>query len=239
MVIDEGSGDCVVVEGYEEQVIELELGRLNVVRAVLTNPEMFDRALYDVVNTINASEGLKMDLSGRLAYGVDEGGTVVYHTIDSPRAGIALYWAMMRWGKVEGTVRLMEDGVWVTHDISITLDDAVLDGQGLGYLKHGTAECQAVPANCPAAKLPSGYLDYSAFTHNPQVDFAGVTVNFVERTPDDLSCSYADQSADLWERVLESDPYDGANIEAFVEQAENTRTIIQFIHTVIQDPVTP
>ena len=242
MVLEEymdGELKCTVVLGYEDYVVELELGRLNGVRVSLTNPGMLDRALYDVVNTINASQGVKLDLAGRLAYGVlgEDGSTVVYKIIDSPRAGVSLYWALMRWGKVEGTVEVMEDGVWVTKDIAITLDDSVLDAEGLGYLKHGSDECVADPANCGIKRLPSGYVDYRTFTHRSQDDFAGVEVAFVERTPDDLMCGYADRTADLWERVLAGDAYDGANIEAFVKQAEDTRNIIRFVHTVIQDPV--
>ncbi|MDX5375321.1 MAG: hypothetical protein LPK43_06000, partial [Gammaproteobacteria bacterium] len=234
-------GECVIVAGYEDYVIELELGRLNGVRVALTNPAMLDRALYDVVNSINASTGVKLDLAGRLAFGVDEdgdGGADRYQTVDSPRANLAMYYALMRWGKLEGTVEIMEDGTWVTKTIQITLDDAVLDAEGLGYLKRGTTACQGNPDACGSSRLPGGYVDYSAFTHNAQEDFQGVDVSYVERTPDDLSCGYADRTSPLWERVLGSDAADYANIAGFVVQAENTRNIIQFVHTVIQNPVT-
>lgn len=80
-------------------------------------------------------------------------------------------------------------------------------------------------------------VDYSAFTHTTQDIYAGADVSFVERQPDDLSCAYGDRTEDVWERILESDAYTGTNIEAFVKQAEDTRNVIQFIHTVIQDPV--
>ena len=246
MILDE-TGECVIVEGYENDVIEIELGRLNGVRVGLTNPRILDRHLYDVVNTINASQGIKLDLAGRLAYGVQvedgvdgDGNPVyktVYKTVDSPRAGLALYWALMRWGKLEGTVEIMEEGAWVSKPISITLDDTVLDAEGLGYLKRGNAECQADPVNCGIKRRPSGYVDYSAFTHNSQTDFAGIDVSFVERLPEGSACVYADRTEDLWTRILESDASDYANIAAFVKQAEDTRNIIQFIHTVIQDPV--
>lgn len=238
MELDAETGECIIVAGYEEYVIELELGRLNGVRAVLTNPTVLDRALYDVVTSINNSTGVKLDLSGRLAYGVDagDGTTDYYQTVDSPRAGLALYAALMRWGKLEGPVQI-RTGEGVLETINLVLDEAKLTGEGLGYLKTGNAACQADPADCGASRLPSGYVDYSAFSHNSQDDFDGVDVSFVERTPEGSACAYVDVTDGLWERVLESDATTEGNIAGFVAQAEDTRTIIQFIHTVIQDPL--
>ncbi|MCK0154506.1 hypothetical protein MWU49_12380 [Alcanivorax sp. S6407] len=236
MQLDE-NGDCEIVPGYETFVVEVELGRLNGTRVALTNPGVYDRALYDVVNSINASEGVKLDVAGRLAYGVMTDDGVVYQTVDSPRAGVAMYLALMRWGKLEGQVEIMEDGVMVVKNTAITLDDAILNAEGLGYLKHGSVACQGNPDNCGATLLPSGYVDYSGFAHRTQDVYAGVDVSYVERQPDDPDCAYGDRTADIWERVLGSDPYDGSNIEAFVKQAEDTRTVVEFVHTIIHDPL--
>lgn len=239
MEVDE-TGECVVVPGNEDDVIEVELGRLNVVRVALTNPRVLDRTLYDVINSINASVGLKLDLSGRLAYGVDDGtgNASYYQTVDSPLAGLAMYWALMKWGKLEGDVEIMQDGSWVTQHLAITLDDAVLDAEGLLFLKKGTSTCQGNGGmNCGVGTLPNGFVDYRSFTHTTQDIYGGVNVDFVERQPAGSACGYADQTADVWTRVLGSDGYTGTNIEAFVKQAEDTRNVIQFTHTVIQDPL--
>jgi len=238
MELDE-TGECIIVAGFEDDVIELELGRLNVARVALSNPRVLDRTLNDVMNSINASVGLKLDLSGRLAYGVDDGtGNLShYQTVDSPLAGLALYWALMRWGKLEGTIEVMDEGTWVTKQIAIELPDQVLADEGLLFLKHGTAACQGNAAECGAKRLVSGYVDYSNFSHTTESIYSGVDVSYVERQPDNLSCAYIDKTDDLWIRVLDSDNYTGSNIEAFVKQAEDTRNVIQFIHTVIQDPV--
>lgn len=239
MVLDPDSGECVIVEGYEDDVVELELGRLNVVRVALTNPRVLDRALYDVMNSINASVGLKLDLSGRLAYGIDDGtGNVTYQTVDSPLAGLAMYWALMRWGKLEGTVEIMQDGTWTPVDLAIKPElEQQLTDEGLLFLMTGTTACQGNAADCGAKRLTSGYVDYSAFNHSTETIYSGANVNFVERQPGDLSCAYGDRTADVWQRILGSDGYTGSNIDAFVKQAEDTRNVIQFIHTVIQDPL--
>ncbi len=240
MELDE-TGECIIVAGYEADVVELELGRLNVARVALTNPGVLDRTLNDVMNSINASVGLKLDLSGRLAYGVDDGtgtGTAShYQTVDSPLAGLALYWALMRWGKLEGDIEVREDGQLVTKHIAIELPDQILADEGLLFLKTGNAACQGNTADCGAKRLSNGYVDYSSFNHSTETVYSGVDVSYVERQPDSLSCAYTDKTDDLWTRVLGNDGYAGNNIEAFVKQAEDTRTVIQFIHTIIHDPV--
>lgn len=236
MVLDPDSGECVIVEGYEDDVVELELGRLNVVRVALTNPRVLDRALYDVVeNSINNSVGLQLDLSGRLAYGVEDAdtGAVTYKTVDSPLAGLAMYSALMRWGSLEGDVEIMVDGSWVTHPLVINdagFTDVSLAEAGLEFLKAGGS-------SSGVGHLASGHVDYSSFSHTTETIYSGANVDFVERQPDDLSCAYGDRTADVWVRVLGSDGYTGTNIDAFVKQAEDTRNVIQFIHTVIQDPL--
>jgi hypothetical protein len=145
----------------------------------------------------------------------------------------------MRWGKLEGTIEVMDEGTWVTKQIAIELPDQVLADEGLLFLKHGTAACQGNAADCGAKRLGNGYVDYSNFNHSTESIYSGVNVSYVERQPDNLSCAYTDKTDDLWVRVLGSDGYTGNNIEAFVKQAEDTRNVIQFIHTVIQDPVAP
>ena len=229
------TGECIVVPGYENDVIEVELGRLNGARVALTNPRILDQALNDVMNSINSSIGLKLEVSGRLVYTSADG---TDNTVDSPRANLALYWALMKWGKLDGDIEVMQDGSWVTKHVSITLDDAVLDAQGLGFLKHGSAACQANAADCGAKQLPSGYLDYTGFSHNSSTVYNGVNVNYVERQTDP-SCGYVDKTDPIMTRILGNDTTDYSNIAAAVQQAEDTRKIIQFIHTVIQDPVTP
>ncbi|MBW4964673.1 hypothetical protein KZZ06_22015, partial [Sulfitobacter sp. CW3] len=80
-----------------------------------------------------------------------------------PLAGLALYWALMRWGKLEGTIEVMDEGTWVTKQIAIELPDQVLADEGLLFLKHGTAACQGNAAECGVKRLVSGYVDYSNF----------------------------------------------------------------------------
>lgn len=237
MVLEEDK--CEIVVGYEDYVVELELGRLNGVRVLANNPDALDRTLYDLVQSINAAGelGLKRDLAGRLAYGTVDG----YQTVDSPRAGMALYKALMEFGKLDGiTLQIRgEEGVMVDYVIDITVPQGVLDAQGLGYLKQGDQACQDNSANC-GYKWQVGdatdYVDYSSFSYSSQAAYAGIEVSFVE-TQDTLECRYVEQTADIWVRVLGEDSFDGSNIAAIVQRAEDTRKVVNFIHTIIHDPL--
>ncbi|HEY9147920.1 MAG TPA: hypothetical protein VIQ22_02825, partial [Gammaproteobacteria bacterium] len=246
MAYSEDEGKCEIVLGYEEYVVELELGRLNGVRVLGSNPNALDRTLYDLVQSINAAGelGLKRDLAGRLAYGtLDENLNPVYQTVDSPRAGMALYKALMEHGKLDGiTLQIMgEEGQLENYVVDITVPQEVLDAEGLGYLKQGNQACQANPADCgykwQHGSVPD-YVDYSSFLYSTQAVYEGIPVSFVE-TQSAGECRYVDQTADIWVRVLGSDPFDGSNIAAIVQRAEDTRKVVDFIHTIIHDPVVP
>ena len=62
----DGLFKCAPVVGFEEFVMEVEMGRLNCSRSSLNNPGMMDRHLFEVVNRINAAVGIKRDLAGRI-----------------------------------------------------------------------------------------------------------------------------------------------------------------------------
>ena len=88
------------VTGYEEYVMEVEMGRLNCSRSSLNNPMKMDKHLYEVVKRINSSVAIKRDLAGRIVLTsevnvFDEFGAVidtklVDSTIDSPMENIAI-----------------------------------------------------------------------------------------------------------------------------------------------------
>ena len=252
MELDVETGECLIVAGYEEYVVEIELGRLDVVRTMLTNPRVMDTQLYEVVKQINASKAIAQDLSGRLLLTQDvldettgePTGETVQKTIDSPLGNLALYKALMEWGKLEGNVEIMQEGQWVTVPVSITLDDAIVNANGLGYLKYGEGECATnpSPSTCSYSRLPgSGYVDYRNFSHNSQTDFQGVSFDYIEYQ-EGADCEYVMMTdQDLYQTVLAAgDETPDDNIAAFVKQAEDTRKIILFTHEVIHDEtVTP
>lgn len=252
----DGLFKCAPVIGYEDYVMEVEMGRLNCVRSHLNNPGKMDKHLYEVVNRINAAVAIKRDLSGRIVLTseenvYDEFGTIidtrlVDAAIDSPMENIAIYRALMKSGTLEVPVTVNIDGVKQKFTLAITQPDAVLDAHGMAYLKYGDG---SIGSPRGIGHHANGYADFAEISHCPWADYAGwadpfmgVSVDFVERL--DEFCPYGDQNDLVWTRVLGSevgadgdDDNPASNIAAFVQHADNSRRVIVFIHNVIQDPV--
>ena len=104
----DGDFKCGVVPGYEEYTMELEIGRLDVIRALTNNPEMLNQAFEEVMANINASIALKTDRAGRLilvqeVLNEDSGETeLVEKTLDAPRDNLAMYRALLVEGRLAG-----------------------------------------------------------------------------------------------------------------------------------------
>lgn len=240
----DGQYKCAVVPGYEDFVIEVELGRLNYVRSFLTSPAVIHHQLHEVVASINSAVSLKRDLAGRLVYTtkvldaaglplVDEYGVPVLqdNTIDSPLQNIALYWALLTWGKIDGTVTIKLEGEDTQVELAIA-DTVDVSTHGMEFLKYGDETGQKIGV------LPdSNYADFSGFNHLSKFDFDGVLFDFVERVPTG-TCAYQDVSgANIWTRILGGYASLTSNIAGFVAQAEDARKIIVFTHNIINDPL--
>ena len=212
MVLEEymdGLFKCAPEIGYEDYVMEVEMGRLNCARSSLNNPGMMDRHLFEVVNRINKAVEIKRDLAGRIVLTTektvydDEGNVVdVIRTdasIDSPLENMAIYRALMKSGTLEVPVTVNIEGTKETFTLGITLSDEVLDKHGMGYLKYGD--------NPPSQPIgighhDNGYADFTEVSHCPKADYEGVRADFVERQ--DGVCPYGDRNDDIWTRVLDA-----------------------------------
>lgn len=260
MVLEEymdGLFKCAPMVGFEDYVMEVEMGRLNAVRSYLNNPGMMDRHLYEVVNRINAAVAVKRDLAGRIILTTmqtvyDEDGNAVYDedgnvvqkpvdaAIDSPLENLAVYRALLKFGTLEVQVTINIEGTKTPVDLKIDLPDEALAEHGMEYLKYG-ANAPGPPSGI--GHLANGYADFSEVAHCPRADYEGVLTNYVERQ--DVGCPYVDRlDEDIWMRVLDAeigadgeDENPASNIAAFVQHADNARRVIVFIHSVIQDPV--
>jgi hypothetical protein len=241
----DGLFKCTVVPGYEDYVIEVEIGRLNCVRSFLTNPGMLNKHLYEAVSNINTGVLVKRDLAGRLVYStqvldgegqplLDEYGDPVLadHTIDSPMENIALYRALLKWGKLDGvTLNIKQEGVdtQVTLEIADTVD---VYSHGMEFLKYGDETGQGLGHH-----PDSSYADFSLFSHLSKADYDQVPIDYVERVTNGV-CAYREVLGDnLWNRVQGGDDVLHGNIEGFVAQADDVRKTILFTHNIINDPL--
>jgi hypothetical protein len=250
MVLEEymdGLFKCAPMLGFEDYLMEVEMGRLNCVRSSLNNPGMMDRHLFEVVNRINAAVAIKRDLAGRIILTTEKeivaaDGSVsialVDSAIDSPLENLAIYRALMKFGTLEVTVKINIEGTKTPIDLEITLSDEVLYGHGMGYLKYG-ANTSGPPTGI--GHHANGYADFRELSHCPKADYIGVFTDYVERQ--DGFCPYTDQNGEIWTRVLDAeigaegeDDNPASNIAAFVQHADDSRRVIGFIHSIIQDP---
>ena len=241
----DGQLKCTVVPGYEDFVMEVEIGRLNCVRNFLSNPGMLNKHLYEAVKNINSGVLVKRDLAGRLVYStqvldeegqpkldVDGNPVLKDHTIDSPMENIALYRALLKWGKLDGiNLTLKVEGQ--ETQVILTIEDTVdVYSHGMEFLKYGDETGQGLGRH-PG----SNYANFSTFSHNTKADFNGVPVDFVERVVDGV-CDYRDVlGANLWTRVLRGNDDLNGNIKGFVTHADDVRKTILFTHNVITDPL--
>jgi len=231
-----GATKCAVIPGYEEFTQEFAMGRLNCIRSASEDPKVFEKQLVEAFANLNLGTQLKRDLGGRLVFSipdVNESGEeiLVDYAIDSPLQNLALYRALMLWGKLEGDVTVKMEGKETTVHLALK-DDLDLDTHGLGFLRTG-----GIP-NRGIDRLPNGYASYAGFGHGCALDYAGIDVDYVQwHDPQEegFTCTYTDETGDIWERVLGMDGFEDGGIRAFAKHADDARKVITFTHNIIQD----
>lgn len=252
MVVEEyqdGLLKCEVNTCYADFVQELELNRLSVVRTVVTNPNVLNHQLVEAVNELNKAVRIKRELSGRLAYEVpllDENGNPVFEngilltrdkTIDSPLQNLALYRALLHWGKIEGTVKVTLEGqTYPNYPIQLN-SDIDLDTHSMGYMRQGIEEFDWQGIGRHGEGESQGYVDYRGFYHRGPADYAGLGVEYVQYH-ETGGCTYTREWDDLWRKVLDpEDTFTDAqeNAAAFARHVDDARQIILFTHEFIQD----
>jgi len=197
---------------------------------------VFEKQLVEAFANLNLGSMLKRDLGGRLVFSVpdvDENGAeiLVDYAIDSPLQNLALYRALMLWGKLEGDVTVKQEGQLTTIHLALK-DDLDLDTHGLGFLRSGGLPNRGID------RLPNGYASYAGFSHGCASDYAGIDVDYVQwhdPLETDFTCTYTDETGEIWERVLGLDGFEGIGIGAFTKHADDARKVITFTHNIIQD----
>jgi len=241
MIVEEymdGQYKCGVDPCYADYVQEFEMGRLNVVRTAITNANVLNHQLVEAMNDLNTATQIKPDLGGRLVYTVpyvDDAGEEqsVDKTIDSPLQNLALYGALLRWGKLEGEVTIKVEGKDTLVQLALN-PEIELASHGMSFLRDGIADFNGLGRH--QFGNATGYGDFSWFNHCSEPDYAGVPVSYVQwHEPDENGCSYTSMTDDLWTRVLGSDESCATNIAAFARQADQARQIIVFNHDIIQE----
>ncbi|MFT6925074.1 MAG: hypothetical protein ACJAZP_000644 [Psychromonas sp.] len=235
--------ECQVDPEFESYTLEVDIGRINVVRSSANNPDVLARSLAEAITNINAADSISLDLAGRLILTtnteiLDEltGETTTLSedsTIDSPLENLALYMALIIEGRIAGygiETRGEEGEIIPAPWLEIRSDLAMGD---LAYLRDGT------PGRDKGIDLYNNYADFSSVSydskeryHKTSIDFVQYNLNYDEVMDPRV---YFDATADVWERVLDSEDFSGTNIVAFAKLADDARKVITFMHNIIQD----
>lgn len=211
--------------------LEVELGRLNVGRAPTS---VLDRRADEVIALLNAATEVSLDPAGRLILTVDG----EQSTIDSPLENLALYVALLTDGSIPGVTNLpgtafdfMVDGVYTVEDLdaakaflaaatdktgAFTPDEIAYIDSFLGINIQTTGD------------VTYSVVDYSAFTYDRSDAYAGVTTTVLILQPDG---SWLPTEIDVYDEVFGSvDVTAAGSLEAYTQAADDSRTVINFIH---------
>jgi len=225
--------------------VEADIGRLNVVRA----PNVLDNALDEAISKIVTSEEpITYDEAGRIVYVVDG----VSYMIDSPLENLALYQALMldTDGVIETTLKGGEVLTWtVPDDLNpATFIGAATDKESsmsLDEVVYVNVFLQTITTDASGAV--TSYYTAAAEDYDRTTLFgteeSPIYISYVVVNPDGTSTFYP--NVPLIEAVygvdasyVWDDPTAEYNLDDLYQAAEDTRAVIEFIHSniIVENP---
>jgi hypothetical protein len=198
---------------YEDQVVEIEFGRLNVSRSP---DHVTDHAFNEAVSKL-ASGTVTVDEAGRLVVnGV---------AIDSPLENLALYSYIMTGGNTTAL------------NLPANFDPASLLGAAADKTKPITVD-EVVYLNSMLGvntlDLPTGnvaYFDFSAYDYSRATAYAGLEVTYLADPDGDGTYETVHQS--VMEAVFGNQDWSDTTpggVDDFTQSADDSRSVIQFLH---------
>ena len=238
----DGDNNTVLIaldaEGHpliEEQIMEVEFGRLNVGRAP---SKVFDKSLARAMDAIlQPGAVLSLDASGRVVITVDG----VSKTIDSPLENIALYVALLTEGaNLQGNLKARFDTATATLSslYSATYNEMDLAASLLaaGADKTATISTDMVAylnrIYGIATMTPADFVDYSTFDYD-RSSLYNMTITYNELNPDGTTTPVTGTLMDLVFGGV--NVTDSGGIDAFSQAADDALQVIEFLHEVVHD----
>jgi len=224
--------------------IPVDLGRLSVSRA---SSSVLTSQLKTAVDSLNAADSITLDAAGRLVLTKDG----VSSAIDSPLENLALYKEVLTTGTITG---LTADTLSkLTASTSPTLVALATTGVQTGDISAaasflGAASDKTIPLtvdavvnintilgiNTKTADGTTTYYSYSSFNFDPLSVYGSMTVDVLvkqtETLPDGTTrIVYVPTLSNVYTTLL-SGQTASENIAAFTQAADDSRTIIQYVH---------
>ncbi len=226
------------------QAIPVDLGRLSVSRA---SSSVLTSQLKTAVDSLNAADSITLDAAGRLVLTKDG----VSSAIDSPLENLALYKEVLTTGTIAG---LTADTLSkLTSSTNLTLVALATSGVQTGDISAaasflGAASDKTIPLTVDAVvnintilgintktDTTTTYYDYGSFIFTPSTVYESTTVDVLlkqtETLPDTTTRTvYVPTTMDVYPTLFSKQTDTLSNIAAFTEAADNSRTIIQYVH---------
>ncbi len=225
--------------------IPVDLGRLSVSRA---SSSVLTSQLKTAVDSLNAADSITLDAAGRLVLTKDG----VSAAIDSPLENLALYKEILTTGTISG---LTADTISkLTSSTNPTLVALATTGVQTGDISAaasflGAASDKTIPLtvdavvnintilgiNTKTADGTTTYYSYSSFSFDPATVYGTTTVDVLvkqtETLPDGTTrIVYVPTTNNVYTTLFSSQTDTLNNIAAFTEAADDSRTIIQYVH---------
>ena len=215
--------------------IPVDLGRLSVSRA---SSSVLTSQLKTAVDSLNAADSITLDAAGRLVLTKDG----VSSAIDSPLENLALYKEVLTTGTITG---LTADALSkLTSSTNLTLVALATSGVQTGDVSAaasflGAASDKTIPLtvdavvnintilgiNTKTADGTTTYYNYSTFNFDPLLVYGSTTVDVLVKQGDVYVPTVTNVYSTLLSGQTASD-----NIAAFTQAADDSRTIIQYVH---------
>jgi hypothetical protein len=199
---------------YEDLVVEVELGRTSVGRAPT---QVLVHALDEALAKLTGGTTVTLDESGRLVIdGV---------AIDSPLENLALYTFIM----TGGTVSDLPDGFDVAALLGAATDKtSALSIDEVVYLNNilGVNEVNVATGIID-------YYDFSTYDYSRSATYDGVTVTYLADPDGDGTYETVTQS--VMDAVFGGEDWTDSTtggVDDFVQSADDSRAVIEFLHEV-------
>lgn len=228
------------------EIIEADIGRLNVVRA----PNVLDNALDEAISKIVASEEpITYDAAGRVVYVVDG----IEYTIDSPLENLAVYQALML--DVDGVIETtLKGGEVITWEVPEDLNPATFLGAATDKESVMSLD-EVVYVNVFLETITKDGDEISAYYTDAAADYDRSSLFQTDDSKDIMVTYYVlnpdgTMSDPITETLLEAvygvgaslewvDPTEDYNLDDLYQAAEDTRAVIEFIHESIVADIFP
>ena len=246
---------CAIASLYATCANEADFGRVNLSRA---SEKVLDSQLEDVLVNLAIADCTSLDPAGRIVYSRFVGDELATGTVDSPLQNLSIFKHLVRDGDIgvplpQGATAIQTAargfGVAMDKAGEVNIDLLVYLNEIMGLTTGTTILGEPICINVREEVMGSMqyvekcFLDYSSFTYDRTTNFGalpspayipeGAPINgWFEFLQDLGGGNFSIAEGPIFDTVFLGDPgYMLGNIGGFAQAADDTRAVINFMHT--------